>query len=100
MNTSKNVEDILYEIQMRLDEIDARDKSRRGKDISHENDLYQITTSLNNLIGLNEVKEEVNKLINYLKFLSRLGDRAKIDKVNLNMLFKVSFESWVRILLL
>ena len=88
MNTSKSVEDILYEIQKRLDEIDARDKSRRGKFISHENNLYQITASLNNLIGLNEVKEEVNKLINYLKFISRLGDRAKIDKVNLNMLFK------------
>ena len=59
MNTSKNVEDILCEIQKRLDEIDARDKSRRGKFISHENNLYQITASLNNLIGLNEVKERV-----------------------------------------
>lgn len=88
MNTNKEIEVILEEIQNRLDEIEARDRIRRGKCINSENDLEQITSDLNNLIGLNEVKDEVNKLINYLKFLSRLQGKAKIDKVNLNMLFK------------
>ena len=88
MNTSKNVEELLEEIQKRLDEMEIKDRTRRGKCINSENELEQITLNLNKLIGLNEVKNEVNKLINYLKFISRLDGRAKIDKINLNMLFK------------
>lgn len=88
MNTSKNVEELLEEIQKRLDEMEIKDRTRRGKCINSENELEKITLNLNKLIGLNEVKNEVNKLINYLKFISRLDGRAKIDKINLNMLFK------------
>ena len=88
MNAYKNIDELLDEIQKRLDEIDAKDRSRRGENINSKKDLEQITSDLNNLIGLKEVKDEVNKLINYLKFINRLNGRAKIDKVNLNMLFK------------
>lgn len=88
MNTAKDVEEILEEIQRRLDEIDAKDRTRKGKFINSENNLKQITSSLDKLIGLTEVKNEVNKLINYLKFIIRLNGRANIDKINLNMLFK------------
>lgn len=88
MNTSKEVEEILQKIQKRLDEIDSKDRSRKAESINYEKDLEKITSDLNKLIGLNEVKNEVNKLINYLKFINRLQGRAQVDKINLNMLFK------------
>lgn len=88
MNTTKEAEEILQIIQSRLQQIDARDKIRRENRIKSEEDLEKVTSKLNKLIGLNEVKGEVNKLINYLKFINKIDSKINLDKINLNMLFK------------
>jgi len=45
---------------------------------------------LNDLIGLEEVKSEVNKLINYLLFVKKMNGKVKLGKINLNMIFRGS----------
>ena len=88
MNTSEELEELLTRIQYRLDEIDERDKIRRENRIKSGEDLENVISKLNKLIGLNEVKSEVNKLINYLKFVNKIGGKTNLEKINLNMLFK------------
>ncbi len=87
MNTSVDVEEILQNIQNRLDELDGK-KNISEEEINKIDDLNSVVDNLNNLIGLSEVKKEVNKLINYLKFLQKLKGKTNLDKINLNMLFK------------
>ena len=42
------------------------------------------------LVGLDNVKNEVVKLANYLKFLNKIKDKTNLDKINLNMIYKGS----------
>ena len=55
-------------------------------------DLESICNSckrnLNKLIGLEEVKEIVNKLINYLLFIKQTKGILTVDSLNLNMVFR------------
>lgn len=88
MTEYDDFQDILKEIDQRLNELETIDRIRRGKAINCECDLDEVHEKLNNLIGLDEVKSEVNKLINYLKFMSRLDGKANLGKINLNMIFK------------
>lgn len=85
---SKDIEEALLKIQKRLDDIEGIDRARKGEDLSFERDLDNVTLELDRLVGLEEVKKEVNKLIYYLKFVNRLQGKAKLDKLNLNMLFR------------
>ena len=43
---------------------------------------------LDKLIGLNNVKNEIKKLINYLIFLKKVDNKINIDNFNLNMIFR------------
>ena len=45
---------------------------------------------LDKLIGLNEVKEQIKKLINYLIFLKKVSDKTNFDNLNLNMVFRAA----------
>lgn len=69
---SKDIEEALLKIQKRLDDIEGIDRARKGEDLSFERDLDNVTLELDRLVGLEEVKKEVNKLIYYLKFVNRL----------------------------
>lgn len=88
MTESNDIQEVLKQIDQRLYELEQIDQIRRGKAVNSECDLEKVTEKLNNLIGLSEVKDEVNKLVNYLKFISRIDEKVKLDKINLNMLFK------------
>lgn len=74
-----NIEDLLSRINARLDEIDEEDRKRN---------IDEDIDKLNNLIGLNDVKVSINKLVNYLKFLKRVENQTSLSNVNLNMIFK------------
>lgn len=50
----------------------------------YENCLHE----LDNLIGLNEVKEEIKKLVNYLIYYKKVSNSITLDKINLNMIFR------------
>ena len=60
--------------------------------IDETTDLENICNSckkkLNKLIGLEEVKEIVNKLINYLLFIKETKGFLNVDLLNLNMVFR------------
>ena len=43
---------------------------------------------LDKLIGLNNVKNEIKKLINYLIFIKKVNNKINIDNFNLNMIFR------------
>ena len=103
----ENSEELIKKIDKRIAELEAKEK---GKDNPKEESLENETTAkvmemietikaenleislqkLNNLIGLTEVKEEVNKLTNYLKFCKRIKGKSSLDRLNLNMIFKGS----------
>jgi len=44
-------------------------------------------SKLNELIGLDNVKEEINKLIKYLLYLNKVEEYAVFDNINLHMFF-------------
>lgn len=48
----------------------------------------QCLGELNDLIGLENVKTEIKKLVNYLIFIKKLGNKIKLDNINLNMIFR------------
>lgn len=83
----EEITEILKSIQNRLFEIDLKSQERR-QFAALEVSLEDTTEKLNSLIGLKNVKDEVNKLINYLKFITRVQGKTKLDAINLNMLFR------------
>lgn len=60
------------------------------KDLQKDNSFSykEYLTELNNLIGLDDVKNEVEKLVNYLVFVKKMEGKIKFDNVNLNMVFR------------
>ena len=48
----------------------------------------QYLKELNSLVGLDEVKDEIKKLVNYLIFVKKIGNKINLDNFNLNMLFR------------
>lgn len=49
--------------------------------------LEEIMEKLNSLVGLDDIKLEVNKLMTYLKFLEKSKEYTNLEKPNLNMVF-------------
>ena len=43
---------------------------------------------LNNLVGLEEIKNEVKKMVDYLIFIKKTEKIIKLDNINLNMIFR------------
>lgn len=68
--------------EIKNDSIDVNEEENQ------ELELEFYLEKLNDLIGLTEVKKEVEKLTNYLKFYKRVSDKSNMDKINLNMIFK------------
>ena len=68
--------------EIKNDSIDVNEEENQ------ELELEFYLEKLNDLIGLKEVKKEVEKLTNYLKFYKRVSDKSNMDKINLNMIFK------------
>ena len=68
----------INEIQERIDAIPS------DMDLVYK----QCLGELNDLIGLENVKDEIKKLVNYLIFIKKLGNKVKLDNVNLNMIFR------------
>lgn len=97
-----DVDDIIKYIDARIGELES--KEYKGSDSTvltceiqnqldnFKNDIdlvyKQSLGELNNLIGLKEVKEEIKKLVNYLIFIKKLGNKIKLDSINLNMVFR------------
>lgn len=51
--------------------------------------LYcKYSSKLNELVGLEEVKDEIKKLIKYLIFIKKVGSKVNFGKLNLNMVFR------------
>lgn len=48
----------------------------------------QCLGELNDLIGLENVKTEIKKLVNYLIFIKKLGNKINLENINLNMIFR------------
>ena len=97
-----DVDDIIKYIDAQIGELES--KEYKGSDSTvltceiqnqldnFKNDIdlvyKQSLGELNNLIGLKEVKEEIKKLVNYLIFIKKLGNKIKLDSINLNMVFR------------
>ena len=97
-----NIDEIIRRIDQRIEEIEQEDNCCiQSKELINEvevkiDDLKnniemgydQYMDKLNNLVGLEEVKEEVKKLINYLIFIKKMGNKINLDTINLNMIFR------------
>lgn len=101
MNEEISVDDLIKKIDGRLAELNNNnnyvpnekiiDEITQRMDNLEENidviyDKYM--NKLNSLVGLDEVKEEVKKMINYLIFVKKTENSLKLDNLNLNMVFK------------
>lgn len=74
---------ILKKIDKRLSEIENRNGINVQFYEVHSNGLED----LNNLIGLENIKREIRKLVSYLEFINKVKDKANIDSLNLHMVF-------------
>ena len=99
---STEVDDIIKYIDARIAELENKEYKESDNliainkiqdklcNVSEDIDLIyrQCLGELNNLIGLENVKAEIKKLIDYLIFIKKLGNKIKLDNVNLNMIFR------------
>ena len=85
MERTEEIDKLIEMINSRLDALEAENNSQSQKE---KIDFDKEMEKLNSLIGLEEVKNEVNKLINYLKFTLKIKEKTNLDKINLNMVFK------------
>lgn len=70
--------EIFNEIEEKIDNLQDNIKS-----------IYnQYMNKLDKLVGLEEVKSEIKKLVDYLIFIRKVGSKINIDKINLNMIFR------------
>ena len=97
-----DVDDIIKYIDARIGELESKEYKDSDSTVltceiqnqldNFKNDIdlvyKQSLGELNNLIGLKEVKEEIKKLVNYLIFIKKLGNKIKLDSINLNMVFR------------
>lgn len=99
---STEVDDIIKYIDARIAELENKEYKESDNliainkiqdklcNVSEDIDLIyrQCLGELNNLIGLENVKAEIKKLVDYLIFIKKLGNKIKLDNVNLNMIFR------------
>lgn len=55
--------------------------------ITKEKNIEKSLDKLNNLIGLDNIKLEINKLLKYLIFRDKVNDKLNLEKPNLHMFF-------------
>lgn len=96
-----NIDELIKSIDERINELDTKETYYENKPfiekISFELEEIQNNIELiynkylsefDNLIGLTEVKDELKKLINYLIFTKKVGNKVNLDRINLNMVFR------------
>lgn len=94
------LEEIFAETEVLLDELDEnvlivpetlgeKETKTNTKQIDKpiDDSIDEILEKLNSLVGLEEVKKEVNKVITYLKFLDKSKGYINLTRPNLNMIF-------------
>lgn len=64
-----------------------KEKETENKEKSKEEQLKEVMSELNSLIGLKEIKLEINKLKQYLNFRKQTKDMIKLEEPNLNIVF-------------
>ena len=96
-----NVDDLIKRIDIKIEELEREEELDNNTEVIEElefkidnlqNNIEYIYNKyleeLNKLIGLEEVKDEIKKLINYLIFVKKMNNKINFDKVNLNMVFR------------
>lgn len=95
-------EEMIRKIDQRIAELDKEENNfNQSKELINEVELKidnlkdnietiykQYMDELNNLVGLEEVKIEVKKLVDYLIFIKKAGNSIKLDNININMIFR------------
>lgn len=98
----KNLDLLIETIDHRISELEGSDNYhvQRNEVIQEyelkinnlQEDLQSIydhyLSELNNLVGLEEIKYEVKKMVDYLIFIKKTEKIIKLDNINLNMIFR------------
>lgn len=96
------VDDLIKRIEDRVNELDnTKEYTIQNDEVIKEIEIYidefsgdidslydKYLVQLNRLVGLDEVKNEVKKLINYLIFVKKVDSKVNFGKLNLNMVFR------------
>lgn len=99
---SNDINELIKQIDQRIAEIEQCEKySVPSKEIINEIEIQvdnqqkdiesiyeECVRELDKLVGLEEVKQEVKKLVNYLIFIKKAGNKIKLSNINLNMIFR------------
>ena len=97
-----NCDELIKKIDKRIEELNQNDNyCVQSKELIKEVELKidnlkdnieiiykQYMDELNSLVGLEEVKIEEQKLIDYLIFIKKTSSSIKLDDLNLNMIFR------------
>jgi len=80
-NVAKTIASMLGKTEQNNEEkIETKEKSK-------EEQLKEVMSELNSLIGLKEIKLEINKLKQYLNFRKQTENMIKLEEPNLNIVF-------------
>lgn len=95
---TNNFYKIAEEINNRINEIEKNNYYTQNEKIMNDIQNYlkdntekiynKYLNQLNTLIGLEEVKTEIKKLINYLIFIKKTHNKINLENINLNMIFR------------
>ena len=97
-----DLDELVKQIDERIAELDRElEKYNENKKVVNEVDfkidnledniesIYdEYMDKLNNLVGLDDVKAEIKKLVDYLIFVRKTKDKINIGNINLNMVFR------------
>ena len=94
-----DIDELVNKIDRKMEEIEESEKEKNGIELPNKiemqlnkdsiEEIYnQYFDELNKLVGLEEVKTEIKKLINYLIFIKKLNNKVNLDQINLNMIFR------------
>lgn len=94
-----DIDELVNKIDRKMEEIEQSEKEKNGIELPNKiemqlnkdsiEEIYnQYFDELNKLVGLEEVKTEIKKLINYLIFIKKLNNKVNLDQINLNMIFR------------
>lgn len=85
-NESIVEEQLQHVFEKRKEKNEAKKVVKKTED-SDLKDVNDVLEKLNNLIGLEDVKVEVSRLITYLSFRKKVGDNVELDAPSLHMFF-------------
>lgn len=68
-----------------LSEDEEEVKADKKTEVINNTTLEEELEKLNNLVGLENVKEKIKELINYLKYVNKVKEYVPLDKINIHM---------------